>query len=173
MIILQRRFYPHFTVEETVSEIPNNFFNVSKLNYDPRSIHFEITYAWVTHKIWGISLAISATPNIFSTKYQFCERQFFHGPRVRVGWLRDDSSPLHLLCALFLLLLHQLHLRASGIRPQRLRTPTSTYGSWFLLGLVSLYTFQKYSVYLSRGTKCFLFRSFHIFLFTLCLAKTN
>lgn len=28
----------------------------------------------------------------------------------------DDSSALHLLCTLFLLLLHQLHLRSSGIR---------------------------------------------------------
>jgi len=35
----------------------------------------------------------------------------------------DDLSTLHLLCTLFLLLLHQLHLRLSGIRSQRLRTP--------------------------------------------------
>ena len=48
-------------------------------------------------------------------------------PRTRVGWRRvwfqDDSSVLHLLCTLFLLLLHQLHLRSSGIRSQRLGTP--------------------------------------------------
>ena len=49
IIILQRSSYPHFTVEETVSEIPNKFFNVSKLNYDPRSIHSQITHAWVSH----------------------------------------------------------------------------------------------------------------------------
>ena len=30
---------------------------------------------------------------------------------------------LHLLCTLFLLVLHQLHLRASGIRSSRLGTP--------------------------------------------------
>ena len=30
------------------------------------------------------------------------------------GWFWDDSSPLHLLCTLFLLSLHQLHLRPSG-----------------------------------------------------------
>ena len=41
-----------------------------------------------------------------------------HGGMVS-GWF----SALHLLCTLFLLLLHQLHLRSSGIRSQRLRTP--------------------------------------------------
>ena len=34
-----------------------------------------------------------------------------------------SPSALHLLCTLFLLLLHQLHLRSSGIRSQRLGTP--------------------------------------------------
>ena len=32
------------------------------------------------------------------------------------GWFRDDSSTLHLSCASFPLLLHQLHLRSSAIR---------------------------------------------------------
>ena len=40
------------------------------------------------------------------------------------GWLGDDSRALRLLCTLFLFLLHQLLLRASGIRSQRLGTPT-------------------------------------------------
>ena len=45
-------------------------------------------------------------------------------PRTRVGgWFQDDSSTLHLLCALFLLLLHQPDPRSSGIRSQRLGTP--------------------------------------------------
>ena len=35
----------------------------------------------------------------------------------------DDLSALHVSCTLFLLLLHQLHLRLSGNRSQRLRTP--------------------------------------------------
>ena len=39
------------------------------------------------------------------------------------GWLQDDSSALRLLCTLFLLLLHQLHLRSLGIRFWRLGTP--------------------------------------------------
>ena len=37
--------------------------------------------------------------------------------------IRDDSSTLSLLHTLFLLLLHQLHLRSSGIRSWRLGTP--------------------------------------------------
>ena len=39
------------------------------------------------------------------------------------GWFQDDSRTLHLLWTLFLLLLHQLHLRSSDIRSQRLGTP--------------------------------------------------
>ena len=40
-------------------------------------------------------------------------------------WFQDDSTSLHLLCTLVLLLLliHQLHLRSSGIRSRRLETP--------------------------------------------------
>lgn len=39
------------------------------------------------------------------------------------GWLGDDSGALHSLCTLFLLLLHQLHLRPLGIRPRGWETP--------------------------------------------------
>ena len=39
------------------------------------------------------------------------------------GWFWVDSSALHLLCILFLLVLYQLHLRASGIRSRRLGPP--------------------------------------------------
>ena len=42
-------------------------------------------------------------------------------------WFGDDSSMLHLLCALFQLLLNQLHLRSSGVRS----------GGWGLLERVS------------------------------------
>ena len=34
-----------------------------------------------------------------------------------LGWFGDDSGTLHLLCTLFLLLLHQLRLRSSGLDP--------------------------------------------------------
>ena len=39
-----------------------------------------------------------------------------------VGVVWGDSSTLHLLCPLFLLLLYQLHLRSSGLRSWRLET---------------------------------------------------
>ena len=45
------------------------------------------------------------------------------------GWFGDDSSTLHLSGSLFLLLLHQLHLKSSGIRSQRLVTPAIQH-SW-------------------------------------------
>ena len=64
-------------------------------------------------------------PNLFGTRDKFHGRQFFHRPGVGAReWFRDDSSAWHLLCTLFLLLLHQLHLRSLGIRSQSLRTPS-------------------------------------------------
>ena len=45
------------------------------------------------------------------------------------GWFSDDLRTLHLLCTLFLLLLHQLHLRSSRIRSWRLGTPVIQYAS--------------------------------------------
>ena len=55
-----------------------------------------------------------AVPNLFGTRGWFCGRKFFHG-QGRGVCIRGDSSALHLLCTLFLLLLHQLHFRASDI----------------------------------------------------------
>ena len=42
-------------------------------------------------------------PNLFGTRNRFLGRQFFH--EGKGGWFGDDSSTLHLLCTLFLLLL--------------------------------------------------------------------
>ena len=64
----------------------------------------------------------SAIPNLFGTRDQFHRRQFFHGQREG-EWFRDDSSALHLLCTLFLLLLCQLHLASSGIGSRRWGPP--------------------------------------------------
>ena len=52
------------------------------------------------------------------------KENFFHELGKR-GWFQDDSSALHLLFTLLLLLIYQLHLRSSGIRPRRLGTPLS------------------------------------------------
>ena len=78
-------------------------------------------------------------PKLFGTRNWFNGRQFFH--KLEWGaWFQDDSSLLHLLCSLFLLLLHQLHLRSSGIRSQRLETPTlkqclPSSWMWFLFSI--------------------------------------
>ena len=42
------------------------------------------------------------------------------------GWFQDDSSTSHLLCTLFLLLLHQPHLRSTWIKSQSLGTLSQT-----------------------------------------------
>ena len=60
--------------------------------------------------------------NLFGARDQLCGRQVF--PALRSGgWFQGDSSAVHLLCTLLLLLLYQPHLRSSGIRSQRLETP--------------------------------------------------
>ena len=59
---------------------------------------------------------------VFGTGTDFVEDNF---PTDEGGgrWFWDDSSVLHLLCTLFLLLLPQLHLRSWGIRSWSLETP--------------------------------------------------
>ena len=61
----------------------------------------------------------SVVPKLFGTRDHFLWKTIFLQTGGR-GWFGDDSSALHLLCALFLLLLYQIHLRSSSIRPQRL-----------------------------------------------------
>ena len=51
-------------------------------------------------------------------------------------WTELNWGTLHLLCTLFLLLLHQLYLRSSSIRSQRLGTPAPHQPSpWMWLSL--------------------------------------
>ena len=61
----------------------------------------------------------AVAPNLFGTRDQFCGRLFFHRPG-RGLWFWDDSSALHLLYTLFLLLLHQFPLRSTDIRSHKL-----------------------------------------------------
>ena len=79
----------------------------------------------------------AAVPNLFGTRDWFHGRIFFHGPGLGRGeWFQDDSSALHLLYTLFLLLSHfQLHLRSSGIRSLIIkkmwdRHPVSRCSNW-------------------------------------------
>ena len=59
-------------------------------------------------------------PNLFGTRHWFCGRQFFHklGRRGGLGVIQTH----YIYCALFLLLLHRLHLRSSGIKSWQLKT---------------------------------------------------
>ena len=75
------------------------------------SIYFDMYVSYLR------ALCSAAVPDLFGTRDRFCGIHFFHG--WGTGWFGDDTSALHLLCTLFQLLLHQLHLRSSGIRSQR------------------------------------------------------
>ena len=84
----------------------------------------------MNRNVWGVGLrqqwkkhcSRAGFPKLFGTRDRFCGRQFFYEPGGW-GWFRDDSSMLHLLCTLFLLLLYRLYLISSGIRFWRLWTP--------------------------------------------------
>ena len=67
----------------------------------------------------GYSRAV--VPNLFDYQGLVSWKTIF--PGTGMGWFQGDSSTLHLLCTLLLLLLQQLHLRSLGIRCQKLETP--------------------------------------------------
>ena len=69
-----------------------------------------------------LSACLAAIPNLSGTRDWFCRRRVFYGQGL-AGWFQDGSSRLYSLCLSFLLLLHQFHLRSSGIRSQKLGTP--------------------------------------------------
>ena len=48
------------------------------------------------------------SPQPFWNQDWFHGRQLFHGSGLEGEWFQDDSSTVHLLCTLFLLLLYQL-----------------------------------------------------------------
>ena len=72
--------------------------------------------------IWKFSFK-AEVPSLFGTRDRLCGRQFSIDQDGRGDGFRMIRSALHLLCILFLSLLHQLHLRSSGIRSWRLGTP--------------------------------------------------
>ena len=85
----------------------------------------------------------AVVPSLLGSWDWFSWKTIFPHPRVG-EWLGDDSSALHLLCTLCLLLLYQLHLRSSGIRSQRLGTPAfkglqEGPDDWSMLGLSVVY----------------------------------
>ena len=62
------------------------------------------------------------SPTFLAPVTGFVEDNFSTDLGMR-GQFHNNSSALHLLCTIFLLLLHQLHLISSGVRFQRLRIP--------------------------------------------------
>ena len=60
------------------------------------------------------------SPTFLEPGTSFVEDNF---SMVGVGVVWDDPRALHLLCTLFLLLSHQLHLRSPGTRSRRLGAP--------------------------------------------------
>ena len=62
------------------------------------------------------------SPPFLVAETWFRGKQFFHRLGWGWGWRGDDSSTLHLLYTLILLLLHQLHLTSPGSRSRRLGT---------------------------------------------------
>ena len=61
----------------------------------------------------------------------FVENNFFHRPVWR-EWFWDDSNALHLLCTLFLLLLHRPHLNNQGLRTPGLKRPRTSRATMYL-----------------------------------------
>ena len=76
-------------------------------------------------------------PTFWAPGSGFVEDNFFHG-LSEGGWFGDDSSTLHLLCTLFLLLLHLFHLRSLGIRSRWSGTPDAKNSAGFLSNLPTL-----------------------------------
>ena len=85
------------------------------------NIYYNVTRPCSHYLIYFSKQPMQQSPTFWAPGTGFVEDNF---STDWVGWwFPDDSSTLHLLCTLFLLLLHQLHLRSSGIRSWRLETP--------------------------------------------------
>ena len=75
---------------------------------------------------WHFSILYSSGPQPFWHQRQVLWKTIFpwtKGVGMVWGWFGDDSRALYLLCTLFLLLLHQLLIRSSGIHSWSTGTP--------------------------------------------------
>ena len=86
----------------------------------PPAVDTQSINHWTTREVlhcFVCSLKTAGSPIFLAPGTSFMEDSF---PGARGGYeFQDDSNTLHLLCTLFLLLLHQLHLRSPGIRSWR------------------------------------------------------
>ena len=62
--------------------------------------------------LYNLTFPDQWSPTFLAPGTGFVENNFSMDCRWREGWFGDDSSTLHLLLTLLLLLLHQLHLRS-------------------------------------------------------------
>ena len=102
------KFYPHILRTESKDVKENKASNYTEFFF-----------------IWP-GICNQQSPTFLVPGTSFIEDNFSMDWEHR-GWFGDDSSPLHLLSTLFLLSLHQFHLRSSVIRSQRLGTPALNY----------------------------------------------
>ena len=100
--------------ESRLKLFPVSFWHIPYL-----SLNSSFLYVVVPNS--NTSLLYGSDPQLFWHQRPFSWKTTF--PWGGWRWFKDDSSTLHLLCTLFLLLLHQLHLRSSGIRSWSLGTP--------------------------------------------------
>ena len=107
------------------------------------SPYLMIVRGWLVHSPWpchpsGTDLLWSSVVAVLTFSAPL-EDNFFQRPGqvggMVSGWFQDVSRALYSWCTLFLLLLHQLHLRSLGIRSQRLGTPAR----WYLTSSAILY----------------------------------
>ena len=82
----------------------------SLAGYSPKSwtLLKRLSTAYILKNTDIFASKIPVVLNLFGTRDWFCGRQFFHRLGLE-GWFGDDSRTLHLLCILFLLLLHRHH----------------------------------------------------------------
>ena len=74
---------------------------------------------------WGSHFQSQQTPTFLVPGTAFV-KDTFSTDMGEQGWFQDGSSTSHLLCTLFLLLLHQPHLRWTWIKSQSLGTRSQT-----------------------------------------------
>lgn len=91
--------------------------NVGLHSTDPQALYLP---SFKTDKRTQVrdSSGLKQRPHLLAPGTCFIEDNFSTG--CAGGWFQDDSRALHLLCTSFLLLMHQLQLRSSGIRSKKL-----------------------------------------------------
>ena len=112
-----------------VSCIIGRFFQLSSKG-SPNQLTVRQPKEWYPGWVWPnpVNLLQGVRAVVWAPGSSFLEDNF--STDGGVGGFGDDSRALHLLHNLFLLFVHQLHLRSSGIRPRRLARAVGTLFHW-------------------------------------------